>query len=255
MAKDGKTQIYESDRKIIAILRTMREEGHTSITGLSNELGIAKSTVHAHLNTLREYGFVEKKGSKYHLGLRFLDYGIHARNERILFRAAKEKVDELAAETGEKVWCVTEENGYAIYLYGASGNHAIKTYESTGQYHPLHHIAAGKAILAYLPESRAREILESATLEPFTQNTITDEERLFDELETIRKNGVAYNLEESLDGLHSVATPIRNNEGDVYGAISIGGPANRLTKEYFDNELSDFLLGVGNEIEINIRHM
>ena len=249
------TRTFESDRKIIAILRAMRENEHTSVTALSDELGIAKSTVHAHLNTLREYNFVQKKGKEYHLGLRFLDYGIYARNQRLLFRAAREKVDELAAETGERVWCVTEENGSAIYLYGASGNSAVQTYESTGQHNFLHHIAAGKAILAFLPEARREELLETVELESFTSNTITDRDRLIEELETIRKTGIAYNYEESLEGLNAVATPIRCETDDVYGSISIGGPANRLTEQYFEDELSDLLLGVGNEIEINIRHM
>ncbi|MFH5801419.1 IclR family transcriptional regulator [Haladaptatus sp. CMAA 1911] len=255
MAGNGKTRTFDSDRKIIGILEAMREQELTGVTELSRELGIAKSTVHAHLNTLREYGFVQKKDKGYYLGLRFLDYGIHTRDQRLLFRAAKDKVDELAAETGERVWCVTEEGGYAVYLYGASGNSAIKTYETTGQHSPLHPIAAGKAILAFLPEERAHEIIDTTNLEQVTSDTITDRERLFAELETIRENGVAYNVEESLEGLHSVATPIRREGGGVYGAISIGGPANRLTKQYLDDELSDLLRGVGNEIEINIRHM
>ena len=255
MVQNGETRTFESDRKIIAILRAMREDEHTSVTALSNELGMAKSTVHAHLNTLREYGFVQKMGKEYHLGLRFLDYGIYARNQRLLFRAAREKVDELAVQTGERVWCVTEENGHAVYLYGASGNSAVRTYESTGQHSCLHHIAAGKAILAFLPESRTRDLLESTELESFTSNTITDKDRLLEELETIRETGIAYNREESLEGLNAVAAPIRRESGGVYGSISIGGPANRLTEQYIDTELSDLLSGIGNEIEINIRHM
>lgn len=255
MESDPHQNMFESDRKLLEILRIMREQGQSRVTTIAEELEVAKSTVHSHLAALVAYGFVEKNENEYQIGLRFLEYGIHARNRKILYEAAKEIIGELAEESGENVWCVTESNGHAVYLDGAAGEHAVQTHESIGDHTQLHHIAAGKAILAFLPEDRIAEILAGAELESYTENTITEREKLLDELARIREEGVAYNIEESLEGLHAVAAPIRKDDGHVYGSISIGGPRQRLTEELLKSEYKSMLLGVSNEIEINIRHM
>lgn len=255
MADKTAGRTVKSDEKLLAILRTIREEEITSVTDLAAEFGWAKSTVHSHLATLEQHGFVTRNDGEYHIGLRFLDYGIYARNRRRVFQAARQKVDDLAQETGEKVWCVTEEHSQAAYLYGASGTHAINTHESVGRHTSLHHISAGKAILAHLPDERVEEIIDHTGLEAYTPNTLTDREALFRNLEEIRDRGVAFNREESMEGLHAIGAPIKRTDDGVYGAISIGGPAYRFTEDRLEGELTSLILGTANEIEINIRYM
>lgn len=252
--KSSGTQ-FESDRKLVSILRVIREKDLHSVTEIADELDIASSTVHSHLNSLVEAGFIKREDRQYYLGLRFLDFGIAVRNHHDLFRAAKEKVDLLAEETGERVWCVMESHGMGVYLYGATGNSAFRTYETTGQYTPLHQIAAGKAILAFLPDERVDEILDSRQLEQTTPNTLTDPQELRDELADVREEGIAFNFEESLQGVNAIGAPIREIDGGVHGAISISGPANRLTEQRFESDLTDLILGAANEIEINIPHV
>lgn len=111
-----------SDEHLLAIARAIREEDIHTITEIAETLDLAKSTVHSHLATLKEHGFIAQKGTEYHIGLRFLDYGIHARNERPIYRAAKQNIDDLAESTQEQVWCITEERYWGVYLYGASGD-------------------------------------------------------------------------------------------------------------------------------------
>lgn len=255
MARNDQKRTVQSDEKLLRILSTIREQEITSITELAAELDFAKSTVHSHLATLEEHGFVTRFDDGYHIGLRFLDYGIYSREQRLVFQAARERVNELAAQTGERVWCLTEEHNQAVYLYSAEGDHAIHTHENVGRHTSLHQIAAGKAMLAHLPDDRVTEILDHTGLEAHTANTITDREELMRELDTVRERGVAFNHEESMEGLHAIGAPIKRTEGGVYGAISIGGPANRLTREKLENELTELLLATANEIEINIRHL
>jgi DNA-binding IclR family transcriptional regulator len=69
-----------------------------TITELSDELGIAKSTIHRHLKTLQSDGYVVKEGDTYRIGMQFLDLGTYARDQVNAFHMAKPKVDELADE-------------------------------------------------------------------------------------------------------------------------------------------------------------
>ncbi|WP_436926157.1 IclR family transcriptional regulator [Halosimplex amylolyticum] len=255
MAEDNARRTVQSDEKLLQILSAIRQQEVRGITELADELDFAKSTIHSHLATLEDHGFVTRFGEEYHIGLRFLDYGIYSRGQRQIFQAARERVDELAAETGERVWCIAEEHDQAVYLYSAEGEHAVHTHENVGRHTSLHHIAAGKAILAHLPPERVSGILDHTGMEQHTSNTITDRDELERELEEIRDRGVAFNLQESMEGLHAIGAPIKRTGEGVYGAISIGGPAHRLTEDKLENELTDLLLATANEIEINVRHL
>lgn len=226
-------------------------------SALGRRLDRAKSTIHRHLATLERLGLVVREddgagGAEYRPGLRLLDFGLSARERHPLYPVVAPKVDELAGETGEKVWCIVPEGGRSVHLYGAGGSRSVRTAAREGSRGYLHRHAAGKAILAHLPEGRAREIVEREGLPPRTAETITDEATLFEELERVRERGYAVNREESVRGLHAVGVPVRDGSGVAVGAISVSGPANRLRGERLEGTLPDLLLGAANEVEINL---
>lgn len=255
MAQKNTPGGVKSDETMISIIEAIRENGGARLTELSDELDLAKSTIHGHLKTLETHGFVEKEPDGYMIGYRFLDYGIWARNQNDLYQVAKPRMNELVRETGHKVWCIVERQGKAVYLYGVSGKSPIQTYAREGGITELHTLAAGKAILAHLPEEERNEIIGDDPLPAMTSETLTDPDELLQELEQIREQKVAFNIEEALHGLNAIGAPIKRVNEGVYGAISLSGPANRLTKERLEDEYADRLLGIANEIEINIRHM
>lgn len=237
-----------------AVLEQLKraDEDALGVTELARRLELAKSTVHRHVATLEQMGFVARSDGGYRVGLRLLDYGLYARNQHDLFRIARPKVEELAEETGEKVWCITEEQGRSVHLFGAAGKHSVRTSARAGTWGHLHQHAAGKAILAHLPADRARAIVDAHGLPAKTPRTVTDEEELFEQLERIADRGYAFNREESVAGLHAVGAPVTDGDGVAIGAISVSGPANRLKGEWLTDELPDLLLGATNEIEINL---
>ncbi|MDG5761296.1 IclR family transcriptional regulator [Natronococcus sp. A-GB1] len=244
-------ETVETALEIVALLKRRDQAG---VTVIADELGIAKSTASRHARTLEDRGVLVREKGAYRLGTWFLDYGTYVRNRCPVFEAAKPKVDELAAATDEKVWCVIEEHGVGVHIYGAEGRHSVRTHARVGRRTPLHQFAAGKAILAHLPEVRIGTILEERGLEAATDETITDRSALRDRLETIRERGYAINREESVRGVHAVGAPIRSASGDAVAAISVAGPANRLRGEVLTEELPALLLGATNEIEVNLAH-
>lgn len=248
----NKRRTVKSDETLFTILRVVREHNGIRLTEIADKVGLANSSVHSHLLTLQEAGFVDKTAEGYRLGLRFLEYGTVAQEQRELYVVGKGLVDEIAEQTNEKGWCIVEENGQAVYIYGSKGDRSIKTYTNIGHRTGLHHLAAGKAILAHLPDERVDEIIETHGLRRHTKHTITSRETLLSELESIREQGVAFNLEESVIGLHAIGAPVKDDD-IIYGAISISGPANRLSEERMKTELRETIRGFTNELEINIR--
>lgn len=252
--QDTAEKTIKSVDRVFDIIEILKENEGATLGEIAEEVGVAKSTAHYHLKTLLERGFVTKKQQEYHVGLRFLDYAIYARHNLSLYPAAKPTIEELANQCNERVWCVTEENGKAVFVYTAEGKQAVDTDGRVGKQFPLHHISSGKAILAHLPKERVEEIVETHGLSRRTPRTITEKKELFEELEEIRQRGYALNLEESVSEMHAVGAPVLRPDGTVFGAISIVGPANRLTKSRIENEYSDLLLGAVNEIHLNLQY-
>jgi DNA-binding IclR family transcriptional regulator len=236
------------------IIDVLKELNGATVSDVAEELDIAVSTAHRHLGTLVEEGFVLRKDNTYDIALRFLDYGIYARNKLRYYDIAKNQVDILADETGEKIRLTALEDDYCVLLYRRMGNHPLQTSAEIGNRRYLHQLAAGKSILASLPESEVERIIERRGLPRRTENTITEKAKLLDELELIRERGYAYNRGESIDGLNAVGACFRDEDGHPLGALSISGPANRLQGSLFKEELPNLLLGAINEVEINLKY-
>ena len=248
------TRPVETVERAFEIVDFLKEHGSATIVEITDHLGCAKSTVHRHLKTLEENSFLVHENGEYRLGIRFLDYGVVAREKYALYQEAKPKVDDLAAETEEKIWCAVEEHGRSIHIYGAEGKRSVRTHARVGHRNYLHQHAAGKAILANLPDERIDKIVDVYGLPKRTERTITDRDKLWTEIEAIRDRGYAFNIEESVEDLHAIGAPITDEDGVALGAISISGPANRLKGEFLREELSALLLGTVNEITINLAH-
>lgn len=244
----------DATRKSLDILHYLKEDGPSTLSEIARDLGRAKSTVYRHLNTLEEAGHVAEYDDGYRIGQLYLDYGIQAQRTHPLYHAAKPKVDALADQVGEKVWCVVEENGYVIYLYLKSGDELYRSFTRVGFRGHLHAFSAGKAILAQMAPERVEEIIATRGLPAYTEYTITDENLLFEELERIRERGFAVHLQEAVSGGNAVSVPIQLEDDSPIGSICIAGPAHRLDEETLINDYSDRLLGVKNEIELSLKY-
>lgn len=234
------------------ILELLVESDGARVSEVSDHLGIAKSTAHRHLFTLFERGYLIKEGDQYHISARFLALGNHAKTRKEELQLVCAKTEEIAERTGERAQFVIEEHGRAVYVHVARGEKAVKTNPRIGRTFPMHVGAASKVILAHLPEDRVREIVETHGLNKKTDNTITNINELFEELEEIRNRGYSFHREEYIEGLNAVGVPIRGSGNQIVGGISVGGPKHRLKGDLFEDELPNLLRGAANEIEINI---
>lgn len=243
----------KSDETLFSIIECLRKSDGSGVTELANRLDIAKSTVHGHLATMRDYGFVVKRGDTYHLGLQFFNHGQYVRTQFDVYQAAKSAIDELAESTGETVWLLVYENGRVMYLYGCAGQTDIDENSLIGSWAYMHSNSAGKAILARLPEPELESVLDRHGLPQRTPNTITDRDELYEELERVRERGYALNLGEDLTGIHAVSVPLVF-KNQVRGAIAVAGPAHRVTEDRCESELTDQLFAVTNDVELSIAY-
>jgi DNA-binding IclR family transcriptional regulator len=238
----------------LTIARALQEYERVGITELAEEVDLPRSTVFNHLKTLEQNEFVVNEGGSYRLGCRFLELGAKARKYHGVHEVARQEVNRLAKETGEISALLIEEHGLGVFLHRSEGEQAVHIDSYTGQRIYLHGAALGKAILSALPRDQVEDIVDERGLPELTANTITDREELFEELERIADRGIAFDDQERLDGLRSVAAPITDGEDTVLGSLSIAGPSSRIQDERFRETFPSKLEDVVNLIELNMTY-
>jgi len=236
------------------IIEALRQRGGAGVSELAAALEMPTSTVHDHLRTLEAAEYLTSDAGVYHVGVRFLELGEQARGRMKIHRVAKPEVDELAAETGEHANLMIEEHGHGVFLYKAQGDDAVQLDTHAGMRVPLHTTALGKAILAHSPTTAVDAIVDRHGLQQVTDKTITTREALDAELETVRRQGYAFDDEERVKGMRCVAAPVIDAEGTVVGAVSVSGPKSRMLGEAYTDRFPRMVLRTANVIEVNLTY-
>lgn len=248
--QDGNRRRLKTADNLLDIVAFIDEQGGAGVSEISEEIGLAKSTVHEYLYTLTDREYLVNQGGVYDLGLRFYDHGISAKDRHDFLPTAEPFLEKLADETGGGVAVIVEEHGKAIILETEMGEHSVETpaNKRIGHRQHLHCHAAGKVILAHMPEEQVYEIIERHGLPERTANTITDSEELFEELAEVREQGYAINNEETDRKVKAIAAPILSQDDTIIGALAIDGPAGWMDRMDFESTFPDHLTSAVDEI-------
>lgn len=249
-----KTTLVKATQTSLQVVSAIEELGEeATITEIANHLQLAKSTAYKHLVTLEEYGIVVEHTNGYRIGSRCLELGGIAQRYDSIYEIAKPEVQKMSEATGELANLMFEEQGYGVYTYTARGDQAVNIENRLGKRVPLHTTALGKALLSSYSDERIVEVVNEYGLPAETEETITDQTALFDELSMIREEGFAYNRGERVDGLGCIATPIETGNRRN-AAISITMPISRLDPDQMEHEFREILNQAANVIELNLAH-
>ena len=243
-------QRAKTTERSLHLIDEVQRSGGATLDELATELDGSRSTIHIHLQTLMEGGYITKEGEVYHIGLRFLNHGEYARSRKKAYSLAKNTISDISNETDEEVEFVVENNNRGILVYElfhpdsqfpSKEGHMSDSPSSAGIYYYLHCVATGKAILGDYSDDRVNDVLDTWGLPEQTEQTITEKDELFEELDRIRSNGIAFADEEYVDGLREVGRSVKGPDGKVLGAIAIIGPKYRFTDERFYRGLPETL--------------
>jgi IclR family KDG regulon transcriptional repressor len=226
-----RVQVLDRALSILEVLG--QEEPELTLAELSERLRLPKSTVHRLLGVLEQHRFVEKaaRGGKYRLGLRLFELGSKVIANLDLRERARPYLERLVLETGETTHLCVLDDGEVLYLEKVEASRTVRVPSIVGQRYPVHCGAAGKSLLAFLPDDELDKLIRARGLKAYTSNTITTLAQLRSELQLIRDRGYAIDNEEFEQGLRCIGAPVRDYSNKVIAAISIAGPTFRITEE------------------------
>jgi DNA-binding IclR family transcriptional regulator len=187
---------------------------------------MSRSTTHRYVLTLSELGYLEQQASrKYRLGYRAADVGMAALNSLDVRRHARSLLDELRETTSSAVGLAVLDGAEIVYVDRAgdaqSAQAEVNLGIGLGSRLPVHCTAAGKLLLAYIPESEQRIVISETTLAKHGPNAITSKRQLREQLEEIAGNGFATANGEFAAELCAIAAPVRDEAGDVVAAVGL----------------------------------
>lgn len=225
--------MVQSVSRAVRVLRELAAAGpRLGVTELAARVGVAKPTVHALLRTLEDEGLVvqDAETGKYQLGPGLLALGNAYLDTQELRARSLTWADALATRANEAVWVTVLTGDHVFVVHHAFRPEGAVQILEVGASVPWSTCALGKAIVAFLPPDRQKELL-AAELPALTGWSVTDPAALAEQLETVRRTGYALEDQESALGDAGIAAPVFERSGAIAGAIGIVGPVERIFDE------------------------
>jgi DNA-binding IclR family transcriptional regulator len=203
---------------------------------VSEALEIPKNTVYRILTTLTDYGYLarDEQTNLYRLERKILSLGYKAIDESSLIERCLDVLRELRDETGESVFLAVQLGNQGVTIEQLPGLHPVKVLSEIGHRFPMYTSAPGKALMAYLPEAEAEEVIRNQSYKKHTARTITGIKAMRAELETVRHLGYSLDQGEELEDLHCVGAPVLNHRGHAIAAIWVSALASVIREEHFE---------------------
>jgi DNA-binding IclR family transcriptional regulator len=211
-----------SVRKCLDLLELMATRTEpSSLSELARTLETPRGSIHQRLATLVGAGWVEQTlESRYKLSLRLAVLGLAALQQTNLGGPVRQAMDQLAAETHERVDLAVLDADAAVIVERVESSEVLRAEYPIGTRLPLAHSAAGKVLVAFAtPAMRDNLAHLGVELPPEAS------------LERVRAEGAAIAIDEYLPGVAAASAPLVDKGGRVVAALSLSAPSSRFVRD------------------------
>lgn len=208
------------------------EHPEWSLNDICRQTGISKTTAYRMLRTLEQKAFLvfDPTTERYHLGHAIIPCAYLSLSSMGFARSVHPFLEELAATTGETVELAVEGEGGAVVVDHVATSHPFKPNLPLGRV--LRGLASStmKVLVANQAEADWERFLQvhHAKLTPMT---VTDPHTIRDELVTVAKEGLAFDMQEHDVGVCAVSAPIFGLDEDIRAVLTLVAPAERFGLE------------------------
>jgi DNA-binding IclR family transcriptional regulator len=231
VAEAASPQYVPALRKGLALLELLADHGSMSLAQVERESGLNRTMAYRLLRVLGELGYVEHDPVRHRFGLgaRLLGLGAATAQRMNLAEVARPCLEAVRSELQETVTLGVLAGNQVIYLGLLSGAEGPEIAAPMALRDAAHATAAGKVILAFLPETQRQSRLAALTpLLALTPATIVDQQELDLDLARSRERGYALEDEENVPGKRGVAVPVLDVRGQPVAALALTGPGDRI---------------------------
>jgi len=242
-------QVVEKALEIIELLTGNQWIEGMSISELSTELKLGKSTVHRIIETMEAKGYISQdaESKKYQLSWKLYELGNTLPRRRNLFSMDTSLLQELCDRFNETVNMGVKVEDSVVTINKINPTTSLIANLQIGTREALYATAMGKALISEMTREEIFKIIGEGPYEKFTSKTISSLDQLMKDIERIRARGYSTDEEEYSAGLTCIAVPLRNYRKQIVAAISISGATIRMTESKL-NDIQKELKTVANKL-------
>ena len=232
---NSKSEKSSAALRALAILETVASSSTPmTATEINQVLDLPKPTIHRLCMMLENEGFLQPRldGRGYLPGKRLsaLALGVFSNNDH--WRTERHGILQRLSETvGETCNISIPDGSQMIYFDRVETHWPLRIQLKKNDRVPIYCTASGKLFLNHLPSSKRTRLLAKMNYEQFTPSTMTDIEQLKAELKRLRSQDIGTDNEEFMHGMVAVAVPLKNDEGQFFGALAMHAPSARMSME------------------------
>ena len=194
---------------------------------IAGRTAISLPTVYRLAHALERHGLLRKEGERFKLGVALMHLGARAAQGIELRREILPHLEWLSERTGENAELHVRREEARIPIELAQSSQNLRPFVELGAPLPLHLGAAGKVLLAWLPEPEQAS-LATASAARFGPAEALDAEALRERLRKVRMEGWAVSDGERSPGVAAIAAPVFGIGDKVEGALLLSAPSVRL---------------------------
>lgn len=201
------------------------------VSELSRKLGMSKNMVYRALQTLVNQGYLirDAEGSRYQLGYRVVELQNPALREPDLRALCAPFLQQMHKLSGETARLCMRAGDFMVIIDGIESFRPITSRAGVGSLFPLHVSPASRVLLAALPNDEIDSYIErNSPLAQMTPTTITDPERLREDVRRTRVQGYALGYSDGSIGTSAIAFPVWDADGRLFGSVVVAGPSERF---------------------------
>lgn len=205
-----------------------QERPRLTISEVAVRTGLTRAAARRYLITLVHLGYAHQQDKVFSLTPKVLRLGQSYLHSARLPRVVQPLLYRLAYSLGEAASAGVLEGDDLVCVAAVSAGRVVSATLQPGTRVPAFCTANGRVLLASLPQSAVEQYVGRVTLEPLTEYTIVNRERLLLEVVRTRAQGYALIDQEMELGLRTLAVPLRNFRGDTVAAMNVSLSAERI---------------------------
>jgi len=254
----SRTGFIKSVDRAIRVMDVVAAAGPNGapLRSLSERLDINPSTLHHLLATLKHHRIIEQDAltKHYRLGVHLITLGNAALQATSIAQVAQEYLEEIQEKIGHSASLLAFHGLLRTKLTAVASNQPLTAASAPIDVSTLHATGSGKALLAYLPHQELHQYLAQTRLERFTADTITDPEKLLQELERVRTEGVSFDRGEHGSSIWCLAAPVQDATLKVVGCLDVVFPKHTVSTEQVAN-IAEILRSAAQRLSVQIKTM
>jgi IclR family transcriptional regulator, acetate operon repressor len=204
-----------------------------TLTDLYAMLEAPRSSLFNLLQPLVRDGYLLRSEHAYQLGPATFLLAANIMSVWSLRKHLRPFLEELASRSGESVYVGVLDPQQAVItcIDAIESSKSLRYSIPIGTKQPLYCTAAGRVVLAHAEPQWQEHFIRTAKPTADTGFTTIDRSELREQLQEIRRTGIASTISELLAGSAAISSPVYGMDGQVIAVFTIGSPADRFAGE------------------------